>query len=43
LAAEVGQAVPTSAVAVQLYQLALSQGLATKNMSVVVEALRDDP
>jgi 3-hydroxyisobutyrate dehydrogenase len=43
LAAEMGQAVPTSAVAVQLYQLALSRGLVEKNMSVVVEALRDGP
>ena len=42
LAAEMGQAVPTSAVAAQLYQLALSQGLAEKNMSAVVEALRGD-
>ena len=37
LAVEMGQAVPTSAVAVQLYQLALSQGLANKNMSAVIE------
>ncbi len=43
MAAEMGQAVPTSAMAVQLYQLALSRDLADKNMSVVVEALRDDP
>ena len=40
LAAEMGQAMPTSAVAVQLFQLALSQGLADKNLSAVIESLR---
>jgi 3-hydroxyisobutyrate dehydrogenase len=40
LAAEMGQAMPTSAVAVQLFQLALSQGWADKNLSAVIESLR---
>ncbi len=40
MAAEIGQAVPMSAVAAQVYQMALSQGLGEKNVSVVIEALR---
>ncbi len=40
MATEVGQAVPMSAVAGQIYQMALSQGLGEKNVSVVIEALR---
>ncbi len=40
MANEVGQAVPLSAVAAQVYQMALSQGLGEKNMSAVIEALR---
>jgi len=40
LALAQGQSMPVSAVAVQLYQLAISQGLANKNASAVIEALR---
>ncbi len=40
LAAEAGQAMPTSAVATELFQLAMRQGLADKNESVVMEVLR---
>lgn len=40
MAHEVGQAIPMSAVAAQIYQMALSQGLGEKNVSAVVEALR---
>ncbi|HMQ50793.1 MAG TPA: NAD(P)-dependent oxidoreductase [Anaerolineae bacterium] len=40
MAADLGQAMPMSAVAAQIYQLALSQGMGEKNLSVVVEALR---
>lgn len=40
MAGEIGQAVPMSAVAVQVYQMALSRGLGEKNISVVIEALR---
>lgn len=40
MAADLGQAMPMSAVATQIYQLALSRGLGDKNLSVVVEALR---
>lgn len=40
MATQVGQAIPTSAVAVQIYQMALAKGLADKNLSAVIEALR---
>ncbi len=40
LARELGQAMPTSAVAEELFRLALARGLADKNSSVVIEALR---
>ena len=40
MATELGQAIPMSAVAAQLYQLALSQGLGEQNVSAVIEALR---
>jgi len=40
MAHELGQAIPMSAVATQIYQMALSQGLGEKNVSVVIEALR---
>jgi 3-hydroxyisobutyrate dehydrogenase len=40
LAAEKGQAMPTSSVAAQIFQMALSKGLADKNLSAVIEALR---
>lgn len=40
LANSVGQSMPMSAVAVQLYQLALARGLADKNQSSIIEALR---
>lgn len=40
MAGDIGQAMPMSAVAAQLYQMALSQGLGEKNLSVVIEALR---
>lgn len=40
MADEIGQAMPLSAIAPQIYQLALAQGLGEKNLSVVVEALR---
>ncbi len=40
MATEVGQAIPMSTVAAQVYQMALSQGLGEKNVSVVIEALR---
>jgi 3-hydroxyisobutyrate dehydrogenase len=40
LANSAGQAMPMSAVAVQLYQLALARGLAEKNQSSIIEALR---
>jgi 3-hydroxyisobutyrate dehydrogenase len=40
MATDIGQAIPMSAVAAQIYQMALSQGLGEKNVSVVVEALR---
>jgi 3-hydroxyisobutyrate dehydrogenase len=43
LATEIGQTMPLSAVAVQIYQMVLSKGLADKNLSVVIEALRDSP
>jgi 3-hydroxyisobutyrate dehydrogenase len=40
LAAEMQQAIPMSAVAAQIYQLALARGMADKNASAVIEALR---
>jgi 3-hydroxyisobutyrate dehydrogenase-like beta-hydroxyacid dehydrogenase len=40
LAMELGQAMPTSRVAVQLFQMASAKGLADKNLSAVIEALR---
>jgi 3-hydroxyisobutyrate dehydrogenase len=40
MAQEIGQTIPMSAVAAQVYQMALSQGLGEKNVSAVVEALR---
>lgn len=40
MARDVGQAIPMSSVAAQVYQMALSQGLGEKNVSAVVEALR---
>ena len=40
LAAELGQAMPLSAVAAQLYQMALAKGVTEKNASAVIEALR---
>jgi len=40
MANEVEQAMPLSAVAAQVYQMALSQGLGEKNMSAVIEAVR---
>ena len=40
LAAELGQAMPLSAVAAQLYQMALAKGMADKNASAVIEGLR---
>jgi len=40
MAKDVGQAIPMSSVAAQVYQMALSQGLGEKNVSAVVEALR---
>lgn len=40
LAKNVGQPMPMSAVAVQLYQLALVRGLADKNQSSIIETLR---
>lgn len=40
-AAEVGQAVPLSGVSAQIYQLAVSHGLGHKNLSAVIEALKD--
>jgi 3-hydroxyisobutyrate dehydrogenase-like beta-hydroxyacid dehydrogenase len=40
MATELGQAIPMSAVAAQLYQLALSEGLGEQNVSAVIEALR---
>jgi 3-hydroxyisobutyrate dehydrogenase len=40
MASELGQTIPMSAVAAQIYQMALSEGLGEKNVSVVVEALR---
>lgn len=40
MAMELGQGLPMSAVATQLYQMAVSQGLGQKNVSVVIEALR---
>lgn len=40
LATELGQAIPMSAVAVQIYQMAAAKGLADKNASAVIEALR---
>lgn len=39
MANDLGQAIPMSAVATQVYQMALSRGLGEKNVSVVVEAL----
>jgi 3-hydroxyisobutyrate dehydrogenase len=39
MANELGQAIPMSAVATQIYQMALSRGLGEKNVSVVVDAL----
>jgi 3-hydroxyisobutyrate dehydrogenase len=40
LAYTAGQALPMSAVAVQLYQMAVNQGLADQNLSAIIEALR---
>jgi 3-hydroxyisobutyrate dehydrogenase len=40
LAKEMEQATPMSAVATQIYQMALDKGLADKNASAVIEALR---
>jgi 3-hydroxyisobutyrate dehydrogenase len=40
LAAQVGQAVPTCAVASQVHQMGLAKGLADKNVTAVIEALR---
>lgn len=40
MADEIGQAMPISSVSTQIYQMALSQGLGEKNLSVVIEALR---
>ena len=40
LAAEMGQAAPLSAVAAQIYQMALAKGMSEKNASAVIEALR---
>lgn len=40
MAADVGQAMPLSAVAAQLYQLALAKGWGEQNMSAVIEGLR---
>lgn len=40
LAQEMEQAMPMSAVATQIYQMALNKGLADKNASAVIEALR---
>lgn len=40
LARELGQAVPTSAVATELFQLALGKGLGDLNSSAVIEVLR---
>lgn len=40
MARDIGQAIPMSAVAAQVYQMALSQGLGEKNVSAVIEALR---
>mgnify|MGYP001814403241 CR=1 FL=1 len=37
---QIGQAAPLSAVAAQMYQLAISRGLGAKNLSAVIEALR---
>jgi 3-hydroxyisobutyrate dehydrogenase len=39
-AAQVGQSIPLSAATPQIYQMVLSRGLAEKNLSVVIEALR---
>ncbi len=40
MAAELGQAIPLSAISPQLYQIALAKGLGDKNVSAVIEALR---
>ncbi len=40
MAAELGQAIPLSAISPQLYQMVLAKGLGDKNVSVVIEALR---
>ncbi len=40
MATELGQTIPMSAVAVQMYQMALTQGLGEKNVSAVVDTLR---
>lgn len=40
MAADVGQAMPLSAVAAQLYRLALAKGWGDQNMSAVIEGLR---
>ena len=40
LAAEMGQAVPTSAVATQVFQMLLSRGLAGSDVTAVIETLR---
>lgn len=40
MAADVGQAMPLSAVAAQLYRLALAKGWGEQNMSAVIEGLR---
>jgi 3-hydroxyisobutyrate dehydrogenase-like beta-hydroxyacid dehydrogenase len=37
---QIGQATPLSAVAAQMYQLAIGRGLGEKNLSAVIEALR---
>jgi 3-hydroxyisobutyrate dehydrogenase len=38
---QLAQAAPLSAVAAQMYQLTVSQGMGDKNLSAVIEALRD--
>lgn len=40
MATEKGQTMPTSSVAVQIFQMALAKGLSDKNLSAVIEALR---
>jgi 3-hydroxyisobutyrate dehydrogenase-like beta-hydroxyacid dehydrogenase len=40
MAAELGQAMPLSAVAAQIYSLALAKGWGEQNLSAVIEGLR---